>query len=144
MPGGPVGDEQDLIADGDVGLSASPVGDAEVVVGRDVGFAGIGHGGPSDIKVHEDNNYENHPEITQLPKDPKGQYYLDEANGVRYPVDPNWDFGHNSGFENRTIIADAQACGLTQEQMAAEVNDHPERFHVEDSTGSRSHRRGPK
>ncbi|MFD4433591.1 GH-E family nuclease [Nocardia sp. NPDC058497] len=83
----------------------------------------------------------NHPETIQLPKDAKGQYYIDEANGVRYPVKPGWDFGQNSGYENRKIIADAQARGLTQEQMAAEVNAHPERFHVEDSTGNRSHRR---
>ncbi|MGW5456994.1 WXG100-like domain-containing protein [Nocardia sp. NPDC003979] len=97
-----------------------------------------------DIKVPIDKTYANHPEITQLPKDPKGQYYLDEANGVRYPVKPGWDFGHNSGFENRKLIADAQDKGWTQQQLTDEVNSHPERFHVEDSTGNRSHRREQK
>jgi hypothetical protein len=97
-----------------------------------------------DIRVSKDKTYDNHPEITQLPKDPKGQYYLDEANGVRYPVKPQWDFGHNSGFENRKYLAEGQANGWTQEELAAHVNAHPERFHVEDSTGNRSHRREPK
>ncbi|MFE9328194.1 GH-E family nuclease [Nocardia sp. NPDC052278] len=94
-----------------------------------------------DIKVSIDKSYDKHPEITQLPKDPKGQYYLDEANGVRYPVKPGWDFGHNSGYENRKLIADAQANGWTQEQLDKQVNSHPDWFHVEDSTGNRSGRR---
>ncbi|MFD4432376.1 GH-E family nuclease, partial [Nocardia sp. NPDC058497] len=73
-----------------------------------------------------------------------GQYYIDEANGVRYPVKPQWDFGHNSGFENRKYLAEGQANGWTQEELTAYVNAHPERFHVEDMTGNRSHRREPK
>ncbi|MFI9509082.1 GH-E family nuclease [Nocardia sp. NPDC052566] len=97
-----------------------------------------------DIKVPIDKNYDAHPEITQLPKDPKGQYYIDEANQVRYPVKPGWDFGHNSGYENRKYIADAQTNGWTQQQLDDYVNAHPERFHVEDSTGNRSHRRETK
>ncbi|MFG1796658.1 GH-E family nuclease [Nocardia sp. NPDC049149] len=97
-----------------------------------------------DIKVPIEKNYDNHPEITQLPKDPKGQYYLDEANQVRYPVKPSWDFGHNSGYENRRLIGDAQDKGWTQEQLTKQVNDHPEWFHVEDMTGNRSGRREQK
>ncbi|WP_216915568.1 GH-E family nuclease [Nocardia noduli] len=97
-----------------------------------------------DVKVPIDKNYTKNPEITQLPKDPKGQYYLDSANGVRYPVNGQWDFGHNSGFENRRIIADAQSKGWTQEELTQYVNSHPEKFHVEDSTGNRSHRREKK
>ncbi|MBF6302990.1 HNH/ENDO VII family nuclease [Nocardia amamiensis] len=82
--------------------------------------------------------------MQQLPKTEDGKYYVDVANRSLYPVNPKWEFGHNSGFEHRRLLADAQSRGLTQKEFDDYVNSHPERFHIEDMTGNRSHRREQK
>lgn len=97
-----------------------------------------------EVKVPINKSYADKPWVQQLPKSPDGRYYIDNANGSMYPVNPNWEFGHNSGFENRKLLADAQAQNMTQEQLNDYVNSHPDYFHVEDQYGNRSHRREQK
>jgi hypothetical protein len=94
-----------------------------------------------NIRVPVDKSYADKPEILQLPKDARGQYYVDAANKVRYPVNPNWEIGHSYGNEHRRLLADAQARGLTQQQFDVEVNTQTNRLFVEDLPGNRSHRR---
>ncbi|MFJ4653916.1 GH-E family nuclease [Nocardia sp. NPDC088792] len=94
-----------------------------------------------EVKVPINKSYDDKPWVKDLPKSPDGKYYVDAANNSLYPVNPNWEFGHNSGFENRRLLAQAQTDGLTQQQFTQRVNDHPEWFHVEDQYGNRSHRR---
>ncbi|WP_157120953.1 GH-E family nuclease [Nocardia miyunensis] len=97
-----------------------------------------------EVKVPINKSYTDKPWVQQLPKTPDGKYYIDTANGSMYPVNPSWEFGHNSGFENRRLLADAQAQNMTQEQLNDYVNTHPDYFHVEDQYGNRSHRREQK
>ncbi|MVU81039.1 hypothetical protein GPX89_27800 [Nocardia sp. ET3-3] len=94
-----------------------------------------------DVKVPINKSYADKPWVTQLPKDPAGKYYIDATNQARYPVNPEWEFGHNSGFENRRLIANAQAQGWNQQQLTDYVNNNPQLFHVEDRYGNRSHKR---
>ncbi|MBF6278689.1 MULTISPECIES: GH-E family nuclease [Nocardia] len=98
----------------------------------------------TDVKVPINKSYDDKPWVTQLPKDPSGKYYVDAANNSLYPVNPKWEYGHFSGYENRRLIADAQSKGMTQQQFNDYVNNHPEYFHVEDQPGNRSHRREQK
>ncbi|MBF6260215.1 hypothetical protein IU468_28560 [Nocardia farcinica] len=57
---------------------------------------------------------------------------------------PKWEYGHNSGYEHRRLLAEAQSRGMTQREFDEFVNSHPERFHIEDQYGNRSHRREQK
>ncbi|WP_433754669.1 GH-E family nuclease [Nocardia sp. CA-135398] len=98
----------------------------------------------TEVKVPINKSYDDKPWVTQLEKTPDGKYYVDSANNSLYPVNPKWEFGHNSGFENRRLLADAQAEGLTQQQLDQRVNSHPDWFHIEDQYGNRSHRREDK
>ncbi|MFE7802518.1 GH-E family nuclease [Nocardia sp. NPDC057440] len=66
------------------------------------------------------------------------------ANNSMYPVNPKWEYGQNSGYEHRSLLAEAQSRGMTQKEFDDYVNSHPERFHIEDQYGSRSHRREQK
>ncbi|OXR40503.1 hypothetical protein B7C42_07442 [Nocardia cerradoensis] len=97
-----------------------------------------------DVKVPIDKSYANKPGVTDLPKTPDGKYYVDAANGARYPVNPNWEYGHNSGFEHRRLLEEAQKQNMDQQQFNDYVNSHPDYFHIEDQTGNRSHRREQK
>ncbi|WP_327116628.1 HNH/ENDO VII family nuclease [Nocardia sp. NBC_01730] len=95
----------------------------------------------TEVKVPINKSYDDKPWVTQLDKTPDGKYYIDSANNSLYPVNPKWEYGHNSGFENRKLLADAQTNNLTQKELDDLVNSHPDWFHVEDMTGNRSHRR---
>lgn len=97
-----------------------------------------------EVKVPINKSYDDKPWVTQLEKTPDGKYYIDAANDSLYPVNPKWEFGHNSGFENRKLLDDAQNEGLTQEQLNQRVNSRPDWFHIEDQYGNRSHRREEK
>ncbi|MGY5309184.1 WXG100-like domain-containing protein [Nocardia gipuzkoensis] len=97
-----------------------------------------------NVKVPINKSYDDKPWVQQLPKTEDGKYFVDAANRSLYPVNPKWEFGHNSGFEHRRLLADAQSRGLTQKEFDDYVNSHPERFHIEDMTGNRSHRREQK
>ncbi|MEU6190243.1 GH-E family nuclease [Nocardia sp. NPDC047038] len=97
-----------------------------------------------NVKVPINKSYDDKPWVQQLPKTEDGKYYVDAANRSLYPVNPKWEFGHNSGFEHRRLLADAQSRGMTQKEFDDYVNSHPERFHIEDMTGNRSHRREQK
>ncbi|WP_433521671.1 GH-E family nuclease [Nocardia pseudovaccinii] len=80
----------------------------------------------TEVKVPINKSYDDKPWVTQLEKTPDGKYYVDSAHNSLYPVNPKWEFGHNSGFENRRLLADAQAEGLTQQQLDQRVNSHPD------------------
>ncbi|WP_156959603.1 GH-E family nuclease [Nocardia sp. BMG51109] len=97
-----------------------------------------------DIKVPINRSYDDNPWVTQLPKSEDGKYYVDAANEVRYPVNPKWEYGHNSGFEHRKLLAEAQDQNMTQQQFNDHVNRHPDYFHVEDFPGNRDHHREEK
>ncbi|MBF6150218.1 GH-E family nuclease [Nocardia nova] len=97
-----------------------------------------------EVKVPINKTYDDKPWVTQLPKSEDGKYYVDAANQSRYPVNPSWEYGHNSGFEHRRLLATAQNQNMTQEQFNDYVNAHPENFHIEDAPGNRSHRREQK
>lgn len=49
-------------------------------------------------------------------------------------------FGHIYGRENRRLILEASAKGMTQEQFTKWVNDHPEWFQLETKANNESHR----
>ncbi|MGV9753517.1 WXG100-like domain-containing protein [Nocardia farcinica] len=97
-----------------------------------------------EVKVPINKSYDDKPWVTQLEKTPDGKYYIDHANGNLYPVNPKWEYGHNSGYEHRRLLAEAQSRGMTQREFDEFVNSHPERFHIEDQYGNRSHRREQK
>lgn len=97
-----------------------------------------------DVKVPVNKSYDDKPWVHDLPKSEDGKYYVDAANRARYPVNPKWEFGHNSGFEHRRLLEGAQNDGLTQQQFNERVNSNPDWFHVEDQYGNRSHRREQK
>lgn len=92
------------------------------------------------IKVPIEKNYDNNKWIEQLEKTPDGRYYIDKANDAYYPVNPNWEFGHATGFEHRKIVAEAQAKGMNQEQFSQWVNQNQDKFYVQDWYHNRSHR----
>lgn len=96
------------------------------------------------VKVPINKTYDDKPWVPHLEKTPDGKYYEDPANDSLYPVEPKWEFGHNSGFEHRRLLQRAQNNSWDQLQFNKEVNDHPEWFHVEDRPGNRSHRREQK
>jgi hypothetical protein len=65
-------------------------------------------------------------------------------------VDPNlprllipkagpFHYGHITGRENRVLVKEAQAQGMTQGEFTEWVNSHPEWFRVEDPTRNLSH-----
>ncbi|MFI9410154.1 WXG100-like domain-containing protein [Nocardia gamkensis] len=97
-----------------------------------------------EVKVPINKSYDDKPWVKDLPKTDDGKYYIDSANTSLYPVNPKWEFGHNSGYENRRILAEAQDEGLTQQELDRRVNSHPDWFHIEDQYGNRSHRREQK
>ncbi|MFX0573051.1 HNH/ENDO VII family nuclease [Nocardia nepalensis] len=94
-----------------------------------------------EVKVPINRTYDDKPWVTQLPKTEDGKYYVDAANDSLYPVNPAWEFGHNSGFEHRRLLEIAQSKNMTQQEFNDYVNSHPDYFHVEDHPGNRSHRR---
>ncbi|BCK56219.1 GH-E family nuclease [Nocardia wallacei] len=96
------------------------------------------------VKVPINKSYDDKPWVTQLEKSDDGKYYLDPANRARYPVNPNWEYGHLGGFEHRRLLADAQTQGMNQQEFNDYVNSHPDYFHIEDQYGNRSHRREQK
>lgn len=97
-----------------------------------------------DVKVPINKSYDDKQWVLQLPKTSDGKYYVDQANQSLYPVNPSWEYGHNSGYENRRLLANGQSQNMTQQQFNDYVNNHPEYFHIEDHPGNRSHRREQK
>lgn len=78
--------------------------------------------------------------VTSLNKDPTGKYFVD-SQGHKYPVDPVWHYGHESGSEWWRIqeYGNSQKPPWTQQQMNDYVND-ADHFRVEDSPGNLSHK----
>ncbi|MGY5309192.1 hypothetical protein [Nocardia gipuzkoensis] len=49
-----------------------------------------------EVKVPINTSYDDKPSVKQLPKTEDGRYYIDSANQSLNPVNPRWEFSHNS------------------------------------------------
>lgn len=77
--------------------------------------------------------------ILSLPKTPDGKYFID-ANGMRYPVDPVWHYGHRSGEELWRWQETAARAGWTRQRWLDEMNN-PDLYWIEDAPGNEGHYR---
>jgi hypothetical protein len=76
--------------------------------------------------------------ITSLPTDAKGQYYLDAANGLRYPVNPVYALGHQAGDEWWRIRELARTEGWTRQELI-DYCQNPGLYRIEDQISNSSH-----
>lgn len=90
-----------------------------------------------DVQIPVSKSYDG-TTITSLPTDAKGQYYLDAANGLRYPVDPVYALGHQAGDEWWRIRELARTEGWTRQELNDYCQD-PEIYRIEDRISNSSH-----
>jgi hypothetical protein len=76
--------------------------------------------------------------ILNLPKTADGKYFVDAATGDRYPVDPNFQFGHVQGQEWWRTRDLAIQQGWTRQQLIEYCN-RPEMYQIEDAPGNMGH-----
>lgn len=77
------------------------------------------------------------PEILALPKTADGKYFID-AQGIKYPVDPVWHYGHRANQELWRWQEYAAANNWTRQQWLDAMNN-PKIYQIEDGPGNVSH-----
>ncbi|MDM2422761.1 HNH/ENDO VII family nuclease [Mycobacteroides abscessus] len=75
--------------------------------------------------------------ILALPKTQDGKYFID-ANGMRYPVDPVWHYGHVRGEELWRWQEVAAREGWSRQKWLDEMNN-PRLYQIEDGPGNSGH-----
>lgn len=90
------------------------------------------------VRVLVDRDATYGPEILRLPKTADGSYYID-ANGIKYPVQSKYDFGHVYGEEFKVLQERANAEHWTRQRWNDEMNN-PNLYEIQDIPGNRSHR----
>ncbi|MDO3278005.1 MULTISPECIES: GH-E family nuclease [Mycobacteriaceae] len=76
-------------------------------------------------------------DILALPKTPDGKYFID-SNGIRYPVNPIWHYGHVRGEELWRWQEIAAREGWTRQKWLDEMNN-PRLYQIEDGPGNSGH-----
>ncbi|AMT72027.1 HNH/ENDO VII family nuclease [Mycobacteroides immunogenum] len=76
-------------------------------------------------------------DILALPKTADGKYFVD-AQGIKYPVDPVWHYGHKSGQELWRWQEIAAQQKWTRQEWLDKMNN-PNLYQIEDGPGNSGH-----
>lgn len=91
-----------------------------------------------NVLIPQDGTYPS--SVTSLPKDERGWYYVDEATGLKYPVNSTPVMGHETNDEWWRIQQMAFKKKWTNQQLNDYINDPANRiFRLEDAPGNWSH-----
>ncbi|AMU71413.1 GH-E family nuclease [Mycobacteroides abscessus] len=90
------------------------------------------------VRVLVDRNASYGPDVLGLPKTADGKYFID-SNGIKYPVDSKWDFGHKFGDEFKTLQRQAADEHWSRQRWNDAMNN-PDLYEIQDIPGNRSHR----
>ncbi|WP_255789153.1 GH-E family nuclease [Mycobacteroides abscessus] len=77
-------------------------------------------------------------DVLALPKTADGKYFVD-TNGMRYPVNPVWHYGHVRGEELWRWQETAAREQWTRQQWLDKMNN-PRLYQIEDGPGNVSHK----
>lgn len=90
------------------------------------------------VRVLVDRDATYGSDILGLPKTADGAYYID-ANGIKYPVQSKYDFGHVYGKEFQDLQQQAHAENWSRQRWNDAMNN-PKLYEIQDIPGNRSHR----
>ncbi|MBB4853395.1 hypothetical protein HNP40_000761 [Mycobacteroides chelonae] len=90
------------------------------------------------VRVLVDRNGTYGSDVLGLPKTADGKYFID-GNGIKYPVQTGYDFGHKSGEEFWRLQQRAASENWSRQRWNDEMNN-PNLYELQDIPGNRSHR----
>ncbi|MGH3724207.1 MAG: GH-E family nuclease [Mycobacterium sp.] len=90
------------------------------------------------VRVLVDRDATYGSDILSLPKTADGSYYID-ANGIKYPVQSKYDFGHVYGDEFKVLQEQANSEHWSRQRWNDAMNNS-NLYEIQDIPGNRSHR----